>query len=327
MKKIILITFLIQNFISFGQLIYVNNNNAVYPLPVYQNTSSSTPYSFDINNDGQLDVELLLNYVGGYTICNSIQVGGPFNQYYFAGKTNSYGVNKVNSSSVTNALGIDCTNDTLNSFDLWNNSSFLYKGEFPSPNCLSLGFGSHKQGVRLILTNPVTGVLGYKYAYIDYSLTNGGDVIIHGWYYEDTFNVPIVANSQLLYPYDADCIHYDTVTVYDTVMVYDTTLIAVTDTLIINSNLNLPSPNDFNTIKVYPNPANDHITIDNGNYLIMQNHSIKIENSLGQQEFYSLINQQQFYIDITGWSGSGVYYLSLLDSQNIILTTRKIVIL
>lgn len=338
MKKLILLPFVALNFLVFSQLTYVNNFDGVYPLPVYQNTSSSTPYSFDINNDGQLDVELLLNYVGGYTICNSVQVGVPFNQYFFSGKTNVYGTNKVNSSSIANTLGLDCTNDTLNSLDLWNNASLLYKGVFPTPNCLSMGFGTHKQGFRLIMTNPINGSLGYKYGYINYTLGNTGDIIIHGWYYENTFNVPIVANSQLQYPYDGNCIHYDTVTVQDTITtqifdtitthinVYDTVLVTVTDTLIINTSLGLPAPNDMNTISVYPNPTNDHITIDNGNFALMPNYSIKIENSLGQQVFSSLINQQLFYIDLTGWSGNGVYFLKLINPQNNIVTIRKIVL-
>ena len=335
MKNLYLLLFLIASKPIFAQITYVDYFDAVYPLPPYNNSSFNTSQNLDLNNDGQFDIQLFWNIVGGYTTCNSTSVGVPLNHLYFQGKTNSFGQNKVNSSSITTVLGIDCINDTLNSNDSWNNSSMIHRGEFPIPYCLSLGYGSHKQGFRLVLTNPANGALGYKYGYIDYSLTNGGDIIIHGWYYENTFNVPIVANSQLDYPYDGNCIHYDTVTVYDTItttiydtittQVFDTVLVSVTDTLYIETTLST-APLTQNTISVFPNPTNDHITIHTGNFAVMPNYSIKIENSLGQVVFTNPVNQQSFYIDLTGWSGNGIYYLKLLDSQNNEVTVRKIVL-
>lgn len=311
----------------YCQLTYVDNFDAVYPLAPFNNVGYNTNQSLDLNNDGQLDIDLYWNVVGGYTFCNSVQVGIPIWYVEFKGKTNNFGVNKVNSSNITTALGIDCTNDTLNSNDPWFNSSLLHKGEFPNPYCLSMGYGNKKQGFRLIMTNPANGALGYKYGYIDYTLTSNGDIIIHGWYYENTFNVPIVANSLLDYPYDSNCIHYDTVTVNDTIttQIFDTVLVSVTDTLIIETTLSL-NPLTSNTIIVFPNPTNDHITINTGNYALMSNYSIKIENNLGQVVFTNPLSQQSFYVDLNGWSGNGVYYLKLLDSQNNVVTIRKIVL-
>ena len=110
------------------------------------------------------------------------------------------------------------------------------------------------------------------------------------------------------------------------VTVYDTLLTTVTDTLIINTTLSLPAPNNANTIKVYPNPASDHITIDNGNYSAMAGYSIKITNNAGQQVFQSTINQQQFYVDLSTWNGNGLYFVHLFDPQNNTVTVRKIVL-
>jgi hypothetical protein len=110
------------------------------------------------------------------------------------------------------------------------------------------------------------------------------------------------------------------------VTVYDTLLTTVTDTLIINTTLGLPAPNNENTILIYPNPASDHITIDNGNYTAMAGYTIKIENNAGQQVFQSAINQQQFYVDLSTWSGNGLYFVHLIDSQNNTVTVRKIVL-
>jgi hypothetical protein len=108
--------------------------------------------------------------------------------------------------------------------------------------------------------------------------------------------------------------------------VFDTVLTTVTDTLIINTTLSLPAPNNENTILIYPNPASDHITIDNGNYSAMAGYSIKITNNAGQEVFLNAINQQQFYIDLSTWTGNGLYFVHLIDSQNNTVTVRKIVL-
>ncbi len=115
--------------------------------------------------------------------------------------------------------------------------------------------------------------------------------------------------------------------VYDTLGVVCTTYdtITVTDTLFITTTLGLSSPTS-NTIKIYPNPANDHITIDNGNFATMPNYTIRIDNALGQQVFLSVINQQSFYVDLSSWSGDGVYFVYLKDAQGTIKEIRKIVL-
>jgi len=110
------------------------------------------------------------------------------------------------------------------------------------------------------------------------------------------------------------------------IIIGDTCLTSVTDTLIINTTLSLPAPNNENTILIYPNPASDHITIDNGNYTAMADYTIKIENNAGQQVFQSLINQAQFYVDLSTWSGDGLYFVHLIDAQGNTVTVRKIIL-
>jgi hypothetical protein len=110
------------------------------------------------------------------------------------------------------------------------------------------------------------------------------------------------------------------------IIIGDTCLTTVTDTLIINTILGLPTPNNENTILIYPNPASDHITIDNGNFAAMAGYTIKIENNAGQQVFQSLINQAQFYVDLSTWSGNGLYFVHLIDAQGNTVTVRKIVL-
>jgi len=116
----------------------------------------------------------------------------------------------------------------------------------------------------------------------------------------------------------------DTITVYDTIAVYDS--IAVTDTLIIDVITGLPVPNNVNTVKVYPNPAKDHIYIDNGNYSTLGGYTLKITNSIGQQVFSSLINQQQFYLDLSTWGGNGTYFVYIIDAGSNTVDVRKIIL-
>ena len=105
------------------------------------------------------------------------------------------------------------------------------------------------------------------------------------------------------------------------------TNITVTDTLLINTTITGYNPITYlNTIKVYPNPSHDHITIDNGNLATLNGYQMKITNSLGQIVFQNTINQQQFYLSLTGWTGNGLYFLYLIDGQGNIIDIRKIVL-
>ena len=109
--------------------------------------------------------------------------------------------------------------------------------------------------------------------------------------------------------------------------VYDTTACSTFDTLFINIAVaGLTAPNNLGTLKIWQNPANDRITIDNGNYGILSGYSVKIETVLGQEVFKSAINQQQFSVDLSTWNGKGIYLVHILDNQNNIIETKKIVL-
>ncbi|MFZ4414738.1 MAG: LamG-like jellyroll fold domain-containing protein [Bacteroidales bacterium] len=103
--------------------------------------------------------------------------------------------------------------------------------------------------------------------------------------------------------------------------------ITVTDTLIINTKISSYNPIRYeNTIKIFPNPTKDHITIDFGDYSTVIGYQIKISNSLGQQMFQSPINQKTSYIDLKSWTGNGIYFVSIIDETGNIIDIRKIVI-
>lgn len=310
----------------FSQIVYVDNFDAVYEKP----STITKVYKFDIDSDSHLDINLEIRYNNTSTVIGcpnptgGTTGGTGWIRCTFNGLENIYGQNKINASSVFGEIGLDCTNDTLNLIDLWNNTSRVYNG-FPGQNsyCENIGFGSHKQGFRLIKTNSANGALGYLYGYIDYTVTNIGDIIIHGWYYESSFNVPIVANSKLDYPYDGNCIHIDTVKVFDTIR----TFISVMDTLVIK--LNIPNSSGdlkINTIKVYPNPASSHIYVDMGTHTLLNNYELQILNNLGQPVFFSPIDKKEYYINLNTFGGKGIYFLRIKNSLGITIETKKIVL-
>jgi hypothetical protein len=109
--------------------------------------------------------------------------------------------------------------------------------------------------------------------------------------------------------------------------IYDTTYVTVTDTLLINTSVTgINPPNNVNTIKVFPNPASTHITIDYGNFAIMNGYQLVIENSLGQQVFQTNITQQSDYLSLASWGGNGLYFVHIIDTQGNTIDIRKIVL-
>jgi hypothetical protein len=117
-----------------------------------------------------------------------------------------------------------------------------------------------------------------------------------------------------------------TITQFDTtfVTVYDT--IAVTDTLYIDITTGLAAPNDVNRMKVYPNPSTGQVFIDNGNYALLPNYSLKIVNTLGQQVFSSLINSPAFMINLSQFGGPGIYFLQIMDPGGQMVEEKKIIL-
>jgi hypothetical protein len=97
--------------------------------------------------------------------------------------------------------------------------------------------------------------------------------------------------------------------------------------LFINTNITGFNPVTYeNSIRIWPNPTNDHITIDAGDLNVMNGYSIRITNSLGQQMFQSAINQQQFYLDLSTWTGNGMYFVNIIDPSGNIIDVKKIVL-
>ena len=112
-----------------------------------------------------------------------------------------------------------------------------------------------------------------------------------------------------------------TITINDVCTNYTT----VTDLLVINvGTLSTNTPNYKSTITIYPNPAKEQITIDCGTLANVTEYQIKIVNTLGQEVYKTSLNQQQFTIPLNSWTGKWLYFVSLYDNNNVLITTRKI---
>jgi hypothetical protein len=97
--------------------------------------------------------------------------------------------------------------------------------------------------------------------------------------------------------------------------------------LVINTGvLSFNPPTYNNTVTIYPNPANDHITIDCGNLANVSGWTIKIVNTLGQEVFNGAMNTQQYVVPLNTWSGQGVYFVKIYDGSNNLVNTKKIIL-
>lgn len=104
--------------------------------------------------------------------------------------------------------------------------------------------------------------------------------------------------------------------------------VTVTDTLVINANISTFNPLSYkNVIKIFPNPANTSLVIDLGeNFEVLKNYKIKISNSAGQSVYESTINEKQEIINLSLWTGKGIYIIDFTDESNTIFESKKIVL-
>ena len=114
--------------------------------------------------------------------------------------------------------------------------------------------------------------------------------------------------------------------VYDTLGVVCTSYIYETDTLIINLKTTGINSVSWSTLKIYPNPATDIVYINTSNYSAISSYTVKIENTLGQTVYTSLINQSTMQVNTNQFGGKGTYIVKIIDNNSNIVTTRKIIL-
>ncbi|WP_353089263.1 LamG-like jellyroll fold domain-containing protein [Flavobacterium sp.] len=98
-------------------------------------------------------------------------------------------------------------------------------------------------------------------------------------------------------------------------------------TMVINTGALSTNPVTYtSTVNIYPNPANDQITIDCGNLANVVGWSIKITNMLGQEVFNQPMNTQQYVVPLNSWTGQGMYFVKISNAQNEVVNIKKIIL-
>jgi hypothetical protein len=303
--------------IDVGWSIQLNLNGDIYLSGEFTNTVDFDPNTgvSTLSSSGQADGFMLklsnsgsflwVNKIGGVgsDLCGKITLDQNENVFtcgYFNGSVdfdNSSNQNILNSNGMKDAF--------LAAYS--SNGNFIYAQNY--------GSSSDDEGAHLYLSNSEIYLTGYFQNTVDFDAgTNTNNITSAGS--QDAFILSLTNNfcTQIV---------YNTVTIYDTVTVYT----SVTDTLIINTSvIGINPPNNVNTVKVFPNPASTHITIDYGNFAIMNGYQLKIENSIGQQVFQININQQSSYLNLSTWGGNGIYFVRIIDPQGNTVDIRKIVL-
>lgn len=102
--------------------------------------------------------------------------------------------------------------------------------------------------------------------------------------------------------------------------------VKVTDTLLVRFSVKVSSLDKGQLIKVYPNPAQNQLTIDNGNYSDFYGYTVNVYNSVGAVVYTQVINQKVYTIDLKSWSSVGVYRMELTDKSGAKIAVKTIVL-
>jgi hypothetical protein len=88
--------------------------------------------------------------------------------------------------------------------------------------------------------------------------------------------------------------------------------------------------NNTNTIqhaiKLFPNPTNDLLYLDLGDYKLIENYSIEITDISGKLVFSQKCNSALISVNLNSWTGKGVYLFKLIDNKSKVITTKKVVL-
>ncbi len=150
--------------------------------------------------------------------------------------------------------------------------------------------------------------------------------------YHEPFPVELKYDTILTEVFDTTLIDvFDTthIEVYDTIWteLYDTVYTSVTDTLYIDVELTgFDPPNNWNTLKIYPNPTHDRLFIQTGKHELMAEYGIRIISSDGRVIFNTIILEPLIEINLGEFGSEGLYYLELINPDGVIEAVRKIVL-
>ena len=88
----------------------------------------------------------------------------------------------------------------------------------------------------------------------------------------------------------------------------------------------LTSMQQVNMANIFPNPANNLVTIQYKNSSAMSGYKVKMTNTLGQEVWSMPINQSSTQIDLSTLTNHNLYFVQIIDEQGKIVETQKIVV-
>ncbi len=110
-------------------------------------------------------------------------------------------------------------------------------------------------------------------------------------------------------------------------IVADTNTCSTYDTLKIKINITAGVyANQTNEVKIYPNPTNTDLVIDNGNFAMLTGYKVAIFNSVGAKVYEGAINSSETTIPLSSLGNKGIYIVSILDSNNQTVENKTIVL-
>jgi hypothetical protein len=322
-------------------------------LPSYVPTNSLVGYYPFNGNANDVSANSANGVVTGATLIND-RFGNINSAYYFNGNNNFISINPPNSISYINGLTISLwvkITETVNNTSAF----FVSKGDDNTSGHFHLGF--NQQSLTTLNGQRFQGALNFNSNSVysnSYSIPQAiwhHVVMVHdsstlkiyvdGILKNTAVNNDIIANlsSNILFGKHSNPFYnYYTKGNLDDIGIWNRalTISEVTSlyyaentcqSLVINTGVLGFNPLVYNnTVTIYPNPANDHITIDCGNLANVNGWTIKIVNTLGQDVFNSLMNSQQFVVPLNSWGGQGIYILKIYDASNNLINTKKIIL-
>jgi len=278
-----------------GTPFYINNNGtysdnaSTFGLKINTNTGSqnaSAPMFFDYDNDGKQDV-----FYGYGNSTNSLLM-----KNILSDNNNWIKIRLKGCESNSNGVGARIVvNVGGKKIVTYNSSNYLLTNEMSSVQPFHFGVGAN-------------GIIDS----IEIYWIGGTKTILKN----TTVNQTIIVQDK------GDCNNNSTTCTTTVTMIEK---ITVTDTLRISSITGFNTlPQEFGTIKIYPNPSHDILNISiskpNPDYII------KIADNVGKTVHISSMNSNSMQINMSQFAAKGLYIIQILDNTDKILDVRKLVL-
>ncbi len=321
MKKIITLLSIISTTFIFAQIpSYVSSNGLVGYWPFNGNaTDESVNGNNGAVNGATLTTDRFGNINAAYQldgINDFIALGNWFNHSTFSisiwikpdNQTGHAVIIDNNHSGSDNWVCQTITDYATNGYNFLNSSTF-----FPQTNNWShIVLTSNGSLIQVFLNNVLVSQTNTTISYVYPSKLNLGYWVVDNARFWKGIMDDVCIWNRALTQEEITGLYYSEITC---------------QSLVINTGvLSFNPPTYSNTATIYPNPANDHITIDCGNLANVSGWIIKISNILGQEVFSGAMNTQQYVVPLNTWTGQGIYFVKIYDASNNLMNTKKIIL-